>query len=47
LPGRVGVVLEEVDVAGDALFVQTPLGVDEQPLQDPLPRTVVGDQLGQ
>ena len=43
--GGVGVVLEEVDVAGDALVVQALLGVDEQSLEDPLPRLVVGDQL--
>ena len=43
--GRVGVVLEQVDVAGDALFVQAPLGVGEQPLQDPLAGLVVDDQL--
>ena len=43
--GGVGVVLEEVDVAGDALVVQALLGVEEQALEDPLPRLVVGDQL--
>ena len=43
--GRVGVVLEQVDLAGDALVVQPLLGVEEQPLEDPLPRLVVGDQL--
>ena len=43
--GGVGVVLEQVDVAGDALFAQPPLGVDEQALEDPLPRLVVGDQV--
>ena len=43
--GRVGVVLEQVDVAGDALLVQPPLGVDEQALEDPLPRLVVDDEL--
>ena len=43
--GRVGVVLEQVDVAGDALVVQPPLGVDEQALEDPLPRLVVGDEV--
>src|SRR5437660_1696875 len=41
----VGVVLEQVDVAGDALLAQPPVGVDEQPLQDPLPRLVVGDEV--
>ena len=43
--GGVGVVLEQVDLAGDALVVQPLLGVEEQPLEDPLPRLVVGDQL--
>ena len=43
--GRVGVVLEQVDVAVDALVAQPALGVDEQPLEDPLPRLVVGDQV--
>src|SRR5690606_22209275 len=32
--GRVGVVLEQVDLAGDPLVVQTLLGVDEQAFQD-------------
>ena len=44
--GGVGVVLEQVDLAGDALVVQALLGVEQQPLEDPLPRLVVGDQLG-
>ena len=43
--GGVGVVLEQVDLAGDALVVQPLLGVEQQPLEDPLPRLVVGDQL--
>ena len=43
--GRVGVVLEQVDLAGDALVVQPLLGVEQQALEDPLPRLVVGDQL--
>ena len=43
--GRVGVVLEQVDVAADALVGQPLLGVDEQVLEDPLTRAVVGDQL--
>ncbi len=42
---RVGVVLEQVDVAVDALLPQAPLGVDHQPLEDPLAGAVVGDQL--
>src|SRR5271165_1079659 len=41
----VGVVLEQVDVPGDALLAQPPVGVDEQPLQDPLPRLVVGHEV--
>ena len=44
--GGVGVVLEQVDLAGDALVVQPLLGVEQQPLEHPLPRLVVGDQLG-
>ena len=43
--GRVGVVLEQVDVAGDALVVQSLLGVLEEPLQDALAGLVVGDEL--
>ena len=43
----VGVVLEQVDLAVDALLGQPPLGVDHQALEDPLPRTVVDDQLAQ
>jgi hypothetical protein len=42
---RVGVVLEQVDVARDALLAQPPVGVHEQALQDPLPRLVVRDQV--
>jgi hypothetical protein len=42
----VGVVLEQVDLAGDALVVEALFGIEEQPLEDPLPRLVVGDQLG-
>jgi L-ascorbate metabolism protein UlaG (beta-lactamase superfamily) len=45
--GRVGVVLEQVDVSGDALFAQPPVGVDEQALQDPLAGLVVRDQVDQ
>ena len=44
---RVGVVLEQVDVAADALVGQPLLGVDQQILQDPLAGAVVGDQLHQ
>ena len=43
--GRVGVVLEQVDVAGDAFLVQPPLGVDQQALEDPLPGLVVRDEV--
>src|SRR3954447_20032837 len=43
--GGVGVVLEQEDLAGDALFVQPALGVDHQALEDPLPRAVVDDEL--
>jgi hypothetical protein len=42
----VGVVLEQVDVAGDALLAQPPVGVHEQALQDPLASLVVHDQVG-
>ena len=45
--GGVGVVLEQVDVAGDALLGEALLGVDEQALEDPLPRLVVDDELGE
>ena len=44
---RVGVVLEQVDVAADALVGQPLLGVDQQVFEHPLPGAVVGDQLGQ
>ncbi len=44
---RVGVVLEQVDVAADALVGQPLLGIDQQVLQDALTGAVVGDQLGQ
>jgi hypothetical protein len=47
VPGRVGVVLEEVDIAGDALLVQAPLGVHEQAFEDPLAGLVVGHELAQ
>ena len=40
--GRVGVVLEQVDVAADALLGQPGLGVDHQVLQDPLARPCRG-----
>ena len=41
----IGVVLEQVDVAGDALARQPVLGVDDQVLQDPLPGAIVVDEL--
>ncbi len=43
---RVGVVLEQVDVAADALVGQALLGVDQQVFEHPLAGAVVGDQLG-
>src|SRR3546814_2777987 len=42
---RVGVVLEEVDDAADALLAEPCLGRLEQLLEDPLPRLVVGDEV--
>jgi hypothetical protein len=44
--GGVGVVLEQVDLTGDALVVQALLRVDEQALQDPLAGTVVHHHVG-
>ena len=43
----VGVVLEQVDVAADALVDQPPLGVDQEVFEDPLTGLVVGDELRQ
>ncbi len=43
--GGVGVVLEEEDVAPDALLAQPGLGPLDQVGEDPLPRLVVGDQV--
>jgi len=43
--GRVRVVLEQVDLAGDALVVQAFLRVDEQPLEDALAGPVVHDHV--
>jgi hypothetical protein len=43
----VGVVLEQVDVAADALVDQPPLGVDQEVFEDPLAGLVVGDELVQ
>ena len=42
---RVGVVLEQIDVASDALLSESLLGIHAQPFQNALPRTIVGDQL--
>ena len=44
VPGRVGVVLEEIDLAADAFLVQPHLRRRQQMLQDPLARLVVRDQ---
>jgi hypothetical protein len=43
---RIGVVLEQIDVARDSLLVQAAFRVDEQSLQNPLTGLVVRDQLG-
>ncbi|CPU64526.1 Uncharacterised protein [Mycobacteroides abscessus] len=45
--GGVGVVLEQVDVATDALVGETLLGIDEQIFQNTLAGAVMGDQLHQ
>ena len=45
VPGRIGVVLEEVDLPGDALLAQAGLGGVDEGLEDSLPRLVVGDEL--
>ena len=45
VPGRVGVVLEEVDLTRDALLVEPHLRSGEERLQDALPRLVVRDEL--
>ena len=42
--GRVGVVLEQIDVARDPLLAEATLGVDQQPFKDPLTRLVVNDE---
>ena len=41
----IGVVLEQVDVTGNALARQSMLGIDDQILQDPLASAVVIDEL--
>ena len=43
--GRVGVVLEQVDLAADALLGEPALRVGDQALEDPLPRLVVDHEL--
>ncbi|SKV39696.1 Uncharacterised protein [Mycobacteroides abscessus subsp. abscessus] len=43
----VGVVLEQIDVATNALVGETLLGIDEQIFQNTLAGTVMGDQLHQ
>jgi hypothetical protein len=45
--GGVGVVLEQVDVAVDAVVGEPVLGVDHQPFEDPLPCPVVRDEVDQ
>ena len=47
VPGRVGVVLEQVYLAANALFGQALLGGSHQILEDALPRLVVGDDVDQ
>ena len=42
---RVGVVLEQIDVTGDAFLPQSGLGGLEEALEDPFPRLVVDDQV--
>src|SRR5262249_4279543 len=46
IAGRVGVVLEEQDVAGDPVFAQSLLRLVQEVLDDTLARLVVNDQLG-
>lgn len=43
---RIGVVLEEIDVARDSLLVQAAFGVDEQAFENALAGLVVSDQFG-
>jgi hypothetical protein len=45
VPRRVGVVLEQEHVPGDALLVQADLGSPQEGLEDTLPRLVVGHQV--
>ena len=44
--GGVGVVLEEEDLAADALLAEPLLGAPHEPFEDPLPRLVVHDEVG-
>ena len=44
--GGVGVVLEEVDLAADALLAEPLLGAAHETFEDPLPRLVVHDEIG-
>ncbi len=44
--GRVGVVLEQVDDAADALLAQSRFGPRDEVVEDALPRLVVGHQVG-
>ena len=44
--GGVGVVLEQEDLAADALLAQPLLGAAHEALEDPLPRLVVHDEVG-
>src|SRR5215211_5033546 len=43
----VGVVLEQIDIAGNALARQPVLSVDDEILEDPFARTIVVDELDQ
>ena len=44
--GRVGVVLEQVDLAADAFFTQPLLGAADETFEVALPRLVVDDEIG-
>src|ERR1700730_613084 len=45
VPGGVGVVLEQVDIAANPFLAQPALGVDQQFFKYPLARLVAGDQV--
>lgn len=45
VPRRVGVVLEEIDLAPDTLLTESLLGTADEPLEDPLPRLVMHDEV--